>query len=247
MLMQDKVAVVTGSGSGIGKGIVLKLSGEGARVVVNDVVEEKGEQVAAEIKDKGGEAVFIGGNVASIKEMETLMEETSAKFGRIDILVNNAGIFRDNLLKNLSEEDWDSVMDVDLKGVFSCSKAASKHMMEQNYGKIVNISSVAYLGNAGQANYAAAKGGVVSLTWTLALELARYNINVNCIAPGFIETPLVRTMPEKFQERLIAKIPFRRIGQPSDIANLVAFLASEDASYLTGQIIHCCGGMSVGL
>ena len=198
------------------------------------------------IRGMGRRALVVKTDVSKKDSVQAMVDQTLQEFGRLDILVNNAGITRDALLHKMTEEQWDAVIAVNLKGVFLCSQAASRPMVEQQYGKIINISSRGMLGNIGQANYSASKAGVAGLTRTLALELARYNINVNAVAPGFIDTPMTQAIPDKVKEKFISSIPLRRIGQPRDIANVVAFLATEEASYVTGQVIFVCGGRSIG-
>ncbi len=243
MNVKDRVAVVTGSGQGIGAGIARVLAGAGARVVVNDLDPEKVDTVVADI---GGSAIGHVANVATAEGAEGLVEAALDAHGRVDILVNNVGMARDGWLAKMSEEDWDSVIEVNLKSQFLCCRAVAATMMEQNSGRIVNITSRAWLGGPGQANYAASKGAVISLTRTLALEMARYGITANCIAPALVDTPLFRGLKEEVQERLIKTIPARRIGTPEDIGNAVLFLAADESSYVTGQTLYVCGGRSVG-
>jgi NAD(P)-dependent dehydrogenase (short-subunit alcohol dehydrogenase family) len=245
MQVKDRVALVTGSGSGIGEGIAKKLAECGAKVVVNDVDNTKVERVVGEIRAAGGEATGIVVDITNLAEVESMFKETVDKYGRIDILVNNAGIARDKSIKKLTEEDWDAVLNVNLKGAFLCSKIASGYMREQGYGRIINISSRAWLGGPGQANYSASKGGLVSLTRTLALELGRKGVTVNCIAPGLIDTPLFQALKPEIQERLRNNQPGKEIGTVNDIANGVLFFAGEEAGYITGQTIFICGGRSL--
>lgn len=243
MALKSMVALVTGAGRGLGREIALALAKEGADIVVNDVDLKNAEEVAGEVISMGRRAVFSNASVSSREQVELMFKEIREVFGRLDILVNNAGITRDGLLMTMQEEQWDLVMDVNLKGVFNCCQHAAKMMSEQNFGKIVNLSSIAgQMGNMGQINYSASKAGVIGMTKTLAKELARYNINVNAVAPGIIQTPMTETIPEKVMDSMLKQIPFRRIGQPKDIANLVKFLVSEDSEYVTGQVIACNGG-----
>ena len=241
-----KKALVTGSGGGIGKSIALLLAEMGADIIVNDVSSENAQQTAREIISKGRKALVSDANVVHDVQVKTMFESISQNLGRIDILVNNAGITKDSLLMDMKEEQWDQVMDVNLKGVFLCCQYAARMMSEQQYGKIINISSASgQIGNIGQVNYAASKGGVISITKTLAKELARYKINVNAVAPGFIRTPMTQTVPEKVEKYLIGQIPLRRAGEPEEIANAVAFLASDMSAYITGQVLSVNGGMYV--
>lgn len=246
MNVKDRVAIVTGSGQGIGEGIARVLAGAGARVVVNDLVPERVEEVVADFKARGYDATGLAANVAVAVEAESLVTKAVDTYGRVDILVNNVGMARDGWLAKMSEEDWDTVLTVNLKSQFLMCRAVAKHMMDQNYGRIVNISSRAWLGGPGQANYAASKGAVISLTRTLALEMARYGVTANAIAPALVDTPLFRGLKEEVQERLIKTIPARRIGTPEDIGNAALFLASDEASYVTGQTLYVCGGRSLG-
>ena len=241
-----KKALVTGSGGGIGKSIALLLADMGADIVVNDVSIENAQQTADEIISKGQKAIVSNANVINDTQVNEMFESIASEFGRIDILVNNAGITKDSLLMDMQEDQWDQVMDVNLKGVFLCCRYAAKMMSEQQYGKIINISSASgQMGNIGQVNYAASKGGVISITKTLAKELARYKINVNAVAPGFIRTPMTQTVPEKVEKYIIGAIPLRRMGEPEEIANAVAFLASDNSAYITGQVLSVNGGMYV--
>lgn len=246
MTVKDRVAVITGSGQGIGQGIARTLAGEGAKVVINDVVPERVDEVVGELTLAGYEAVGHPANVAKAEGAAGLIDAAIESYGRLDILVNNVGTARDGWLAKMSEEDWDTVLDVNLKSQFLCCRAAAPHMMEQKSGRIINISSRAWLGGAGQANYAASKGAVISLTRTLALELARYGITANCIAPALVDTPLFRGLDADVQERLVKTIPAQRIGTPDDIGNAALFFAADESSYVTGQTLYVCGGRSLG-
>ncbi len=246
MLLNGKVAIVTGSGQGIGRAIALRFAAEGADVVISDVVEETGLAVVREIEALGRRSLFVKCNVAEFEDAKTLVDETVKALGRIDVLVNNAGITRDTLAMRMSDADWDLVLAINLKGPFNCAKAAMRPMMKQRSGSIVNIASiVGVIGNAGQANYSASKGGLIALTKTLARELASRNITVNAVAPGFIRTKMTDVLDEKVKEALLAQIPLGKLGEAEDVANACLFLASPLASYLTGQVIHVNGGMAM--
>ena len=247
MLLKDQVALITGAGragKGIGRSIALRLAAEGAKVVIADFVAESADAVAKEVIDSGGEALAVCGSVASVEDVDAMVQAAVDKFGRIDILVNNAGITRDNLMLRMSEADWDLVLDTNLKGVFNCTKAVSKLMMRERRGRIVNMASVmGIVGNAGQANYSASKGGVIALTKASAKELGSRGINVNAVAPGFIQTVMTEDMPEQAKADIADKIPLRRLGTPEDVAEVVLFLCTEASSYITGQVIAVDGGM----
>jgi len=244
--VQGKVAIVTGAGRGIGNGIATLLAEQGARVVLNDIDENQAVEAANALKERGLDAIGIGADVTDSSQVEHLVNEVIILYGRVDILVNNTGIVRDNFILNMPEEDFDKVINVNLKSAWIVSKAVLKYMKEQKFGRIVNISSRAWLGQAGQSNYCASKGGLVSLTRALALEFAKFGITVNCIAPGLIDTPLIRGLRPDVQEKLIRAQPTPIIGNPTDIGNTVLFFASEEARYITGQILHVDGGKSLG-
>jgi 3-oxoacyl-[acyl-carrier protein] reductase len=241
---KGKVAMVTGASRGIGRSIALALAGRGARIVAVDINVEGTENLAQEIKAAGGEAVGLQGNVTAAADVERIFEQAVEAFGRVDILINNAGITRDALLLRMKDEDWDAVLSVNLKGAFLCSRAAAKVMSKQRYGRIVNIASiVGQMGNAGQANYCASKAGLIGLTKSNARELARRNITVNAVAPGFIATDMTDALPEKTRQELAAQIPLERLGSADDVAHAVLFLADEASAYITGQVIAVNGGM----
>ena len=247
--LDGRVAVVTGAGRGIGAAEAVRLAQDGANVAVLDLTEEAGRETVEAVKATGSEALAVGCDVSNAKEVTVAFEKIADHFGRIDILVNNAGVLRDNLLFKMSEDDWDTVIDVHLKGSFLCSRAAQEYMVEQEYGKIVFTSSIVALGNKGQVNYSAAKAGLQSMARTLALELGRYNINVNAVAPGWIETEMTKEAAERvgmsmeeMKERFARNIPLRRFGRVEDIANVVAFLVSDEASYISGETIYVAGG-----
>ncbi|KGR87576.1 3-oxoacyl-[acyl-carrier-protein] reductase [Lysinibacillus odysseyi] len=245
MCLTGKTAVVTGGSRGIGRAICIELAKQGANIVVNfSGSEAKAAEVVKEIEALGPKAVAIQANVADSTAVESLMKQALEAFGTIDILVNNAGITRDNLLMRMKEQEWDDVIDTNLKGVFLCTKAVTRQMMKQRAGRIINISSiVGVAGNPGQANYVAAKAGVIGLTKTTAQELASRNILVNAIAPGFITTEMTDALPEEIKETMLKQIPLAKLGQPEDIAKAVVFLASDSANYITGQTLHIDGGL----
>lgn len=243
--LNGKVALITGGSRGIGKAIAIKLASYKANIVINYTSnKEHALKVKEEIESYGVKSIVIKCDVSKSDEVNNMIEAVVKEFGQIDILVNNAGITRDGLLMRMKEEDFDSVIDINLKGVFNCTKSATKYMMKKRYGKIINISSVVGLiGNAGQANYCASKAGVIGLTKSSARELASRNINVNAIAPGFIDTDMTSVLNENLKETMLKNIPQNRFGSPEDVANLVLFLASDMSSYITGQIINVDGGM----
>lgn len=244
MRLEDKVAVITGSGNGIGRETALIFAMEGAKVVVCDFDKVAGEETLKLIRSAGGEAIFIQVDVADQDSVNQLIEKTVEAFKRIDILINNAGITRDGMLKKLDAKSWQQVIDVNLTGVFYCTQAVLPYMVEQGKGKIINTSSVSGVyGNVGQTNYAATKAGVVGLTKTWAKELGRNGINVNAVAPGFIETRMVETVPEKVIQSLVEMVPLRRLGKPEDIAKAYLYLASDDADYVNGTVLHVDGGI----
>lgn len=245
MDLNGKVALITGGSRGIGKAIAIKLASYKANIVINYTSnKEHALKVKEEIENYGVKSIVIKCDVSKSDEVNNMIEEVVKEFGQIDILVNNAGITRDGLLTRMKEEDFDSVIDINLKGVFNCTKSATKYMMKKRYGKIINISSVVgIIGNAGQANYCASKAGVIGLTKSSARELASRNINVNAIAPGFIDTDMTSVLNENLKETMLKNIPQNRFGSPENVANLVLFLACDMSSYITGQIINVDGGM----
>lgn len=244
-MLKDKVAIVTGASKGIGKAIAINFAKEGAKVVINYRSDDDGaKSVESEIKNNGGIAVLHKGDVSKFSVAEELMKFSVEQFGRIDILVNNAGITKDTLLLRMKEEDFDNVINVNLKGSFNCAKQVAPIMIKQRYGKIVNISSViGLIGNAGQVNYAASKAGIIGMTKSLAKELATKNITVNAIAPGFIETDMTDVLSDKTKDLIMSHIPLKRMGSANDIANTAVFLSSELSNYITGQVITVDGGM----
>jgi 3-oxoacyl-[acyl-carrier protein] reductase len=244
MSLNGQVAVITGASRGIGRAVALKLSSAGAAVVVTATTVEGAQKTADEITAAGGKALALKVDVSVASEVETLFKEAVAAFGRLDILVNNAGITKDGLLLRMKESDWDAVMDVNLKGAFNCTREAAKVMSKARYGRIVNVSSVVgEMGNPGQANYCASKAGMIGLTKSVAKELARRNVTVNAVAPGFIETDMTQELSEKAKESLMEQIPMGRLGSGDDIASAVLFLVSDAAAYITGHVLSVNGGM----
>ncbi|MCR5031017.1 MAG: 3-oxoacyl-[acyl-carrier-protein] reductase [Selenomonadaceae bacterium] len=245
MLLDGKCALVTGASRGIGRAVALKLASEGAKVALNYAGNEAAaEAVKQEIEAAGGEAILVKANVADEAAVQEMVQKTTDAFGRIDILVNNAGITRDGLLARMKEEDWDAVLSTNLKGVFLATKAVAKVMMKQRAGRIVNMASVVGItGNAGQANYAAAKAGVIGFTKTIAKELASRGVTANAVAPGFIATDMTAVLSDKAKEAALTGIPLGRMGTPEDVSAAVLFLVSDQASYITGQVLNVDGGM----
>lgn len=243
-MLSEKVAIVTGASRGIGRCIALALAAQGAKVVASARNAEALDKLVEEIKQQGGEATAVVGDVAVDTDASKLIDQAVAKYGQVDILVNNAGITRDGLLLRMKNEDWDAVLDTNLKGAFLCIRAAAKVMSKQRSGRIINISSVVgEMGNAGQANYCASKAGLLGLTKSVARELARRNVTVNAITPGYIVTDMTDDMTDKARQAMTEQIPLGRLGEVDDIANAVIFLASDQSSYITGQVLGINGGM----
>jgi len=242
--LKDQVALVTGCGRGIGRAIALALAEHGANVVVNDVVEESAEQVAAQIEELGGAAMPVVADITSEDAVKAMVTAAMDRFGQIDILVNNAGITQDNLLMRMSEEQWDAVLAVNLKGAFLCTKAVVRPMLKARRGRIINIASVVGLtGNVGQANYSSSKGGLIALTKSTAQEVGSRGITCNAVAPGFIETEMTGRLSDEAREQMLERVPLGRSGQPEDVAGAVVFLAGPEAAYITGQVLTVDGGM----
>ena len=254
MKLKDKVALITGGGSGIGRATALRFAKEGACVVVSDMDEASVNETAQLITQGGGKAAAVVGSVSARADAQKMVDAAITNFGRLDILINNAGITKDALtvrvkdgeVKIMTDEQWDAVLDVNLKGTWLVSQLAAVPMMKQKYGRIVNTASVGALGNIGQANYSASKAGVIGLPKTLALEWARFNIAVNCVAPGGVKTRMTAAIPDNIMAQLVERIPLKRMAEPDEIAAVHAFLASDEASYLTGQVIWVDGGLTVG-
>jgi 3-oxoacyl-(acyl-carrier-protein) reductase len=247
MRLKDKVALITGGGSGIGAAVARRFAAEGAFVAIADIVPQGAAAVIDEITVKGGKAIFSHVDVSKGDEVRRMIDQVVRELGRLDILINNAGVTRDNLCARMSEEEWDFVVAVNLKGTFLCSQAAYRPMRRQKYGKIINTASMVVRGNMGQVNYSSSKAGIIGLTRTLALEYARSNITVNCIAPGFIDTPMSAAVSEQTKEIALERIPLNRMGTPEEVANLHLFLASDEANYITGEVIFLDGGASIGI
>jgi NAD(P)-dependent dehydrogenase (short-subunit alcohol dehydrogenase family) len=241
--LAGKTAIITGAGGDLGRGTAVRLTEEGARVLVNDIRLERAEETVAMVTGAGGEAMANAADITDAEAVGAMVEQALSAWGQVDILVNNAGDIRDSLIAKMSEEAWDWVLDLNLKGSFLCTRAVAPHMIERTSGRIVNLSSLAYKGNIGQANYVSAKSGIIGLTQASGLEFARYGISVNCVAPGLIDTPKTDTLDEATRERLVRLTPMRRMGEIVDIANAILFFVSDEAKYVTRQVIHVSGGM----
>jgi 3-oxoacyl-[acyl-carrier protein] reductase len=244
-MLKGKTALITGSARGIGKAIAEEYAANGATVIISDVLQDKADETAAELKQKYNvETMAVKADVSKYEEVEALINQITEKFGRLDILVNNAGVTRDNLIMRMTEQEWDLVININLKGVFNCTKAVSRPMMKQRSGRIINITSVVgEMGNPGQINYSASKAGVIGMTKTTAKELGSRGIRVNAIAPGFIVSEMTDKMTDQAKESLTRLIPLGNLGQPKDVAKAALFLASDMSEYITGQVINVCGGM----
>jgi 3-oxoacyl-[acyl-carrier protein] reductase len=243
MRLENQTAVITGAGGDLGRAMALRLAEEGARILVNDLNLASAQETVDLIEQAGGRARAFKADVTAADQVSEMIGLVEKDWGGLDILVNNAGDIRDALLVKMTDQDWDFVINLNLKGVFVCARAAAPPMIARRAGRIVNITSMAYKGNIGQSNYVSAKAGVVGLTHALGLELARYGITVNCVAPGLINTPKAATLDQKVKDRLVAMTPMRRMGEMVDIANAVLFLASDEAAYISRQVIHVAGGM----
>lgn len=244
MSLQDKVSLITGAARGIGKAIAMKLATEGSNIAICDVDTQALEQTKSQLEETKRDVIAGKVDVTNFEQVQGFIQKILDKFGKIDILINNAGITRDSLIMRMSDADWDRVIDVNLKGAFNCIKAVAKPMVKQREGRVVNIASIiGVIGNPGQANYAASKGGLIALTKTCAKEFASRNINVNAIAPGFIKTDMTERLPEDWKTKLLNLIPLGQLGNVGDVANAVLFLVGENSAYITGQVVHVDGGM----
>ncbi|HMY84402.1 MAG: 3-oxoacyl-[acyl-carrier-protein] reductase [Saprospiraceae bacterium] len=242
--LENKIAVITGGGSGIGRATALRFADEGAHVIIWDVADKKGEEAITALKDKGSNAAYYHVDTTDKEQIAKATEDVISRYGRIDILINNAGITKDSTLLKMTDEQWERVIDVNLNGVYHCTRAIAPIMAQNNYGRIINASSVVGLfGNFGQTNYAATKAGLIGMTQTLSKELGRKGITVNAVAPGFIATEMIQLMPEDVLAGMEAKVPVKRLGQPEEVAALYAFLASDEAAYINGAVIRIDGGI----
>ena len=246
MILKDRVAIVTGGSKGIGRATALKFGQEGARVIIWDINEEDGEAVVEEIKSRGGEASFARVDTTRSEEVQSAAAAVRDQYGQIDILINNAGITRDATMKNITDEQWDAVINVNLKGVFNCTRFVAPYMVEKGYGRIITASSIVGItGNFGQTNYAATKAGVIGMSKVWAREFGRKGVTSNVVAPGFIATAMMKTIPEKVLDGFRAKTPLGRLGTPQEVAALYAFLASEEAGFINAAVIQIDGGISL--
>ena len=246
MKLKDRVSLVTGAARGIGREVALHFAREGSDIVICDVDLEAAQNTQKEIEALGRRALSFKVDVTNLKQIDEMANLILDKFSKIDILINNAGITKDNLILRMPEEDWDKVLSVNLKGAFNCIKVVSRHMLKKRYGKIVNVASIiGMIGNAGQVNYAASKGGLIALTKSLAKELASRNINVNAVAPGFIQTPMTDKLPDNYRRQMLDNIPMGKFGSTEDVAKVCLFLASPESDYMTGQVIVVDGGMTM--
>lgn len=246
MKLKDRVSLITGAARGIGREIALLFAKEGSDIIVCDVDAEAAKNTQKEIESLGRRALGLKVDVTNLGEVEQALNLILDKFSKIDILVNNAGITKDNLILRMSEQDWDGVLSVNLKGAFNCIKVVSRNMVKNRYGRIINMASIiGIIGNPGQVNYAASKGGLIALTKSLAKELASRNINVNAVAPGFIDTPMTAKLPQDYKNKMLETIPLGRFGNPQDVAKVCLFLASPESDYITGQVIVVDGGMTM--
>ena len=245
MSLRGKTAIVTGAGKGIGKAVAIKLAHLGAKVVINySSSSVEAEKTANDIIANGGNAIAVKANVSIYSEIEALVQQTMDQFGSVDVLVNNAGITRDTLIMKMTEQDWDDVLDINLKGAFNCTKAVTRIMMKQRSGRIVNVTSiVGVTGNPGQVNYTASKAGMIGMTKSTAKELASRGITCNAVAPGFIQSDMTDKLSDSLKEEYMKNIPLKRFGTPDDVANVIAFLVSDEAKYMTGQVLHIDGGL----
>lgn len=243
--LNNKISIVTGAARGLGKGISEKLAEEGSKVIIVDIDKEACDKTVKEFTDNGYTAIAFAANIAKREDVSKLFEFVDNEYGRVDILVNNAGINRDTTLVKMSQDQWQQVIDVNLTGTFNCTQEAAIRMKEQKSGRIISISSASWLGNFGQANYAASKAGVIGLTKTSMRELSKYNVTSNAICPGFIDTDMTRGVPDKVWDQMVSKIPMGRAGSPRDVGNMISFLASDEAEYITGEVINVGGGMKL--
>ncbi|MEA1961710.1 MAG: 3-oxoacyl-ACP reductase FabG [Bacillota bacterium] len=243
MLLENKVAIITGSGQGIGEAIAKKFSREGAIVVIDDIIQERIDRVVGDITQDGNPVVGINADISNYEQVQSMMQQVLDTFGNIDIVVNNAGITRDVTLLKMQEIQWDEVLAVNLKGAFNCIRHAAPVMKANQGGKVINISSAVRFGNIGQANYSSSKKGLIGLTRTVAKELGRFGVNVNAIAPGYIETKMLDSIPPEIKKMALQSVPLKKAGSVDDIANLCLFLASSQSDYISGQVIHCDGGL----